>query len=530
MAEENTSGRTTPDDPVPAIPTPEVPTIDRWANVSATGHRVLLPRNLQHWMDVARDDQDVLLIGERGTGKEEMANLIHENSKRSRHAFRSVDCATLSDTLWQSELFGHKKGAFTMATYNRAGKTKEANQGTLFLDEITRSKAAMGGILRLVQFHEIAPLGVDATEKVDIRIIAATNAPKTMPPDLLDRFPHQLTFPPLRERREDIPVLLEYLLTKNVVPTHISVPWLLDLLAQQWAGNLRDLATYCGHVVRNATQQSEGSNARKTVDETTHSFVPNSDSRFGNRLTIDTEPDLTPYWTHIVRALLIVAETNRNSYLNSKNSGTTLRLLASFKGVKHPEMQLWEGKKPSDYHPTVIPIFLLQENSGCPQCYDLSPLDVLDAPLPKTGTLIDCLLAVVSITEAVRNKRWIKFGINDLVDEMLNGKYHGKPSAVYMQELAEMPFLAPDYEELPLSSDVESLLQKLLSRLDERTRIVVQMRYDGRSYPDIDKETKNTPLHIPSSTAYDLCLKADAKWRHQYELVWRHIDKATNER
>jgi len=210
---------------------------------------------LQHLEQVAPSDTSVLILGESGTGKEQIANCIHELSPRKAKPLIKVNCAALPASLIESELFGHEKGAFTGAMDRRIGKFEQASGGTIVLDEIGEMPLDMQvKLLRVLQEKEIERIGGKATIKVDVRIIASTNrnlekeiAEGRFRLDLyyrLNVFP--IVLPPLRERKEDIPLLAQHFLShygrkigKNV--TEISAKVLKDLAAYDWPGNVREL-------------------------------------------------------------------------------------------------------------------------------------------------------------------------------------------------------------------------------------------------------------------------------------------------
>jgi Nif-specific regulatory protein len=205
---------------------------------------------------VARTNATALLRGESGTGKEVVAHAIHHNSPRAAHPFVKVNCAALPDGLFESELFGHERGAFTGAHSRKKGRFELAQGGTLFLDEIGElSAAAQAKLLRALQFREFERVGGTETLRTDVRIVCATNADleravaaASFREDLYYRINiFTITLPPLRERRADIPALAHYFLRKHAAEhqrpkiTRISSGVLDQLAAHGWPGNVREL-------------------------------------------------------------------------------------------------------------------------------------------------------------------------------------------------------------------------------------------------------------------------------------------------
>jgi len=204
---------------------------------------------------VAPSPTSVLILGESGTGKELIANAIHQGSGRVDRRFIKVNCAALPETLLESELFGHERGAFTGAVARRPGRFELADGGTIFLDEIGEMTfATQAKLLRVLQEREFEPLGSTKTVKVDIRIVAASNRileeevkRGAFREDLFYRLnvvPIEL--PPLRERREDIPLLIDHFLKiyneRNVRNLQGFHPRALDaLMRYAWPGNIREL-------------------------------------------------------------------------------------------------------------------------------------------------------------------------------------------------------------------------------------------------------------------------------------------------
>jgi transcriptional regulator with PAS, ATPase and Fis domain len=204
---------------------------------------------------VADTKSTVLLYGERGTGKELVARSIHYNSGRNERPFIPVDCASLAETLIESELFGHVRGAFTGALATKRGLFEEADGGTVFLDEISNlSLSLQAKLLRFLQEHEIKRVGGTDSIKVDVRVIAATNQQleplvrdERFREDLFDRLNVvSIALPSLRERKEDIPLLATHFLQKFTEENHKNIshisPEALQILTHySWPGNVREL-------------------------------------------------------------------------------------------------------------------------------------------------------------------------------------------------------------------------------------------------------------------------------------------------
>jgi len=196
------------------------------------------------------------LLGETGTGKEVFANAIHYSSPRKNGPFIKVNCGAIPETLLDSELFGHEKGAFTGAVSQKRGRFERANKGTIFLDEIGELPApAQVRLLRVLQTKEIERVGGATSIPVDVRIISATNrnlqemiASGRFREDLwfrLNVFP--IMIPPLRQRREDIPALVHHLIERKskelkLTGRPVLAPGAIDrLMAHEWPGNVREL-------------------------------------------------------------------------------------------------------------------------------------------------------------------------------------------------------------------------------------------------------------------------------------------------
>ena len=214
-----------------------------------------MQRLFQQVAQIADSDATILLTGETGTGKEVLARVLHANSRRSKGPFVALNCAAISETLFESELFGHIRGAFTNAVAAKRGLFQSANGGTLFLDEIAEMSLPMQvKLLRAVQEREVREVGADYATKVDVRIITATNK------DLAESvkagtFRHDLYYrvsvvplaiPPLRERKDDIPLLAQHFLKQSAKRSNKDVRGFTPaamhrLMVYPWPGNVREL-------------------------------------------------------------------------------------------------------------------------------------------------------------------------------------------------------------------------------------------------------------------------------------------------
>jgi two-component system response regulator HydG len=216
---------------------------------------------------VAGTDANVLILGANGTGKELVARALHRQSKRSEEVFVSVDMGALPETLFESELFGHVKGAFTDAKEDRAGRFEVASGGTLFLDEIGNLSLPMQAkLLTVLQRREVVRVGSNKPRPIDVRLICATNMPiydmvreGTFRQDLLYRVNTvEVRLPPLSDRREDIPLLVDHFLAmyakKYQKPVKgVSPAALKKMEKYHWPGNVRELQ----HMVERAVIMTE---------------------------------------------------------------------------------------------------------------------------------------------------------------------------------------------------------------------------------------------------------------------------------
>jgi len=225
---------------------------DRYQFGGILGHSRPMQKLFHLLETVARSSSTILITGETGTGKEVVARAIHHNSARRANRFVALNCSAIPETLLEAELFGHVRGAFTGAVGARQGRFEQAHKGTLFLDEVgTMSTALQMKLLRALQEREFERVGDNQTIKVDVRVIAATNselarmvAEGTFREDLYYRLhviPIQL--PPLRDRRDDIPLLVKHFLEKFApgTPMQVAQDAMRSLMAYSWPGNVRQL-------------------------------------------------------------------------------------------------------------------------------------------------------------------------------------------------------------------------------------------------------------------------------------------------
>lgn len=216
---------------------------------------------------VAPQDITVLLLGESGTGKELVARAIYQHSRRSQGPFLAINCAAIPETLLESELFGHERGAFTGADRRRIGKFEQTNRGTIFLDEIgDMTPATQAKVLRVLQEQRFERLGAAETIQTDVRIIAATNqnldelvAAGRFRRDLFYRLRvFTIELPPLRDRRVDLGLLVDYFIRvfgrELNKPAHSAAADVIELFASHaWPGNVRELQSAIKHALVQAT-------------------------------------------------------------------------------------------------------------------------------------------------------------------------------------------------------------------------------------------------------------------------------------
>jgi two-component system, NtrC family, response regulator HydG len=284
------------------------PAVQRFRELIGTDDKMLV---VFEWIrTAAKSDIAVLILGPTGSGKELVARMIHELSRRTPHRLQTVNCAALPESLFESEIFGHEKGAFTGAQERKLGRLELANRGTLFLDEIgDLALLAQAKLLRALEERRIERLGGNETIEVDFRLVSATNKPL----DLLVRegqFREDLYYrinafsirlPSLRERAQDIPILAQRALARNCVANHLAPDAkvlskeALDLLTRyHWPGNIRELES----TLSRAALSSQGRTVRPADIELLHArdSVP---SQAGGRLESLAEAERA----HITRVL-----------------------------------------------------------------------------------------------------------------------------------------------------------------------------------------------------------------------------------
>ena len=284
------------------------PSVQRFREMIGRDEKMLI---VFEWIrTAAKSDISVLILGPTGSGKEVVARMIHELSRRSVAKFQAVNCAALPDTLFESEIFGYEKGAFTGAHDRKPGRLELANEGTLFLDEIgDMSLIAQAKLLRVLEERRFERLGGHKSISVDFRLISATNRP-------LEQFVRDTRFredlyyrvnafairlPSLRERQVDIPVLAQRFLARYCAAQGLpldskgfSKEALETLCAYQWPGNIRELES----TVSRAALSAPGRSIRPSDIEFLHATIPTA------AVTGDHLPSLAEAErTHIVRVL-----------------------------------------------------------------------------------------------------------------------------------------------------------------------------------------------------------------------------------
>lgn len=245
---------------------------ERFQFSSIIGGSAAMQRLFERMQRIVKTDSTVLIFGESGTGKELVAKALHHNGRRKGHAFVAVNCGAIPESLLESELFGHAKGAFTGAVRDKIGKFEAANHGTIFLDEIgTMPMHLQSKLLRVLQEQEVERVGSTKPIKLDVRVISATNADLeeqvrqgSFREDLFYRLnviPLQL--PPLRERREDLLPLVSHFLDKfchlmGRPLMSLNKPALDALERYRWPGNVRELENVVERLVALTEQDSIG--------------------------------------------------------------------------------------------------------------------------------------------------------------------------------------------------------------------------------------------------------------------------------
>jgi DNA-binding NtrC family response regulator len=228
---------------------------DKYSFEGIVGNSQAIQRIIALIKQIAKTDSTVLIQGESGTGKELIAKAVHNNSKRSRSAFVTINCGAIPENLEESELFGHVKGAFTGAVREKKGLFEEANSGTVFLDEISNTSiSTQVKLLRFLQSGEIRRVGENRTIHLNVRLIAATNqdlSEEVKKGNFRDDLFYRLnvipvTLPPLKERRTDIPLLCQHFLEKFAVKMEREIPKISKramniLMNHHWPGNIREL-------------------------------------------------------------------------------------------------------------------------------------------------------------------------------------------------------------------------------------------------------------------------------------------------
>jgi two-component system response regulator HydG len=302
------------------------------------GRSPAMVRLLEIAAQVAASEATVMVCGESGTGKELVAGGIHHNSPRRKGPFVKINCAALTETLLESELFGHEKGAFTGAERRREGKFVQAHGGTLFLDEVSEMPVAMQvKLLRVLQEREVTRVGGEAVIPVDVRLVVATN--KHIPDliregvfreDLYYRLNVvNLDLPPLRERRGDIPLLAQHFLThfngRNAKEIRGFSPQAMDVLGRyHWPGNVRELM--------NAVERAVVLARELYLDATDFAFLnlePAAAAKDGGTAPLDLPPGLPLESVEREAILKTLEAVGGNKSEAARQLGITRKTLAS---------------------------------------------------------------------------------------------------------------------------------------------------------------------------------------------------------
>jgi DNA-binding NtrC family response regulator len=304
---------------------------ERYSFEGIIGKSPAMKRLFQLLETVAGTSSTILITGETGTGKEVVARAIHHNGPRRLQRFVALNCSAIPETLLEAELFGHVRGAFTGAVGNRQGRLEQAHKGTLFLDEVgTMSAALQMKLLRVLQEREFERVGDSHTIKVDVRVAAATNS------DLArmvteGQFREDLYYrlnvipvhvPPLRERREDIPLLVQHFLDRlrgeGREPLTVSQEAMRRLMSFQWPGNVRELE----NIVERAVAFSAG-RSQIDVADLPSELVPSDRPSLAALVSLPEDGlDLDSFMTNIERELI-----ERSLERTGGNKGGAAKLL-----------------------------------------------------------------------------------------------------------------------------------------------------------------------------------------------------------
>jgi two-component system, NtrC family, response regulator AtoC len=290
------------------------------------GNSPLLKDVIEKVKKVAQSKATILIEGESGTGKELIAQAIHQSSPRAHGPFVAVHCAALSETLLESELFGHERGSFTGATERRIGRFESADGGTLFLDEIGEiSGSIQVKLLRFLETKSIDRVGGTKTVELDVRLVTATNRnleqlvrEGKFREDLYFRLDVvRFVMPALRERKEDIPALLAHFIKifsaeNGVPPIEIEPGAMKTLMAYPWPGNIRELRNFCENavVLRKGGKLSEfdlDPRFRATTASADSTARPGDGASAGQATTLSVEQNEK----RILREALIKSRGNR---------------------------------------------------------------------------------------------------------------------------------------------------------------------------------------------------------------------------
>lgn len=476
------------------------PFADRTAWNPIGGREVLLPKApagspLARWKDIAKSNKSVLITGETGTGKEELANLLAANSPRGHRNYFAVNCVAMEGKLFASLLFGHKKGSFTDAQEDQFGLLASLNNGTILLDEIGElAPHDQAVLLRFLQSGQIEPIG-GRPRRVDVRVIATTNAniddPSVFRSDLRQRFGYHLSLPPLRERPNDIIPALCVFLWPYEAFTAIDIRLLLHILCCNWPGNLRDLRYSCDR----ALELSQTNKSASPVGGDTAKFVLRSLPEF--ELPAETNSRMHYVLrTYLRRACGFASQPKPVDGLTDPHIGNFNKLALLLRSNVPEIAHVIDSVPHFAMHPGSIPLRSLAYPSALLKCYNTSWFFQLCVAPSRATVLRHWFAPDLNLMEVLLMIRhFVTVCPADLISA---GSNHYAKVQAFVQRgdvtqvlrwLAACKDELPDYGATPIPSGRENLaLSAILDQLKPSERRMVEMRSKGVPYRKIAKE------------------------------------------